>query len=45
VDIKVEGLSRTRTFRSHAFGKAGKWQLKVFRGDKELASANVTVEN
>ena len=44
LDLKVEGLSRTRTFRSHTFGKSGKWQIKVARGDKELATANVTVE-
>ncbi len=44
-DVKVEGFSRTRTFRSHQFGKPGKWQIKVLRGDKELASTNVTVEN
>lgn len=45
VDLKVEGLSRTRTYRSHTFGKAGKWQIKVFRGDKELSVQNITVEN
>jgi hypothetical protein len=43
-DLKVEGISRTRTFRSHTFGKSGKWQIKVSRGDKEVGSANVTVE-
>jgi hypothetical protein len=45
LDVTVEGLSRTRTYRSQTFGKAGKWQIKVMRGDKELASTNVTVEN
>jgi hypothetical protein len=44
VDVKVEGLSRTRTYRSHTFGKSGKWQIKLARGDKELATANITVE-
>jgi hypothetical protein len=44
IDLKIEGFSRTRTFRSHQFGKAGKWQIKVLRGDKELGAASVTVE-
>jgi hypothetical protein len=44
IDVKIEGLSRTRTYRSHTFSKAGKWQIKVLRADKELASATVIVE-
>jgi hypothetical protein len=44
LDLKIEGLSRTRTFRSHQFGKPGKWQIRVLRGDKELGTANITVE-
>lgn len=44
-DLKVEGFSRTRSFRGHQFSKPGKWLIKVLRGDKELSSVAVTVEN
>lgn len=44
VDLKVEGLSRTRTFRSHTLGKTGTWQIKIARGDRELTTATITVE-
>jgi hypothetical protein len=43
-DLKVEGFSRTRSFRSHQFTKSGKWVIKVLRGDKELGSAQVVVD-
>jgi hypothetical protein len=43
-DLKIELSPRTRTFRSHTFGKSGKWQIKVARGDKELATTSLTVE-
>ncbi len=43
-DLKVEGFSRTRSFRSHQFSKSGKWVIKVLRGDKELGSAQVLVD-
>lgn len=45
VDVKIEGLARTRTWRGHTLAKAGKWQIKVLRGDKELGATSVTVEN
>ena len=44
IDLKVEGLARVRMFRSHQLGKSGQWQIRVTRGDKELATAAVTVE-
>jgi hypothetical protein len=44
LDVKVEGGWKTRNFRSHTLGKAGAWQIKVLRGDKELGSVKLTVE-
>lgn len=45
VDITVEGLARTRTWRQFTVSKAGKWQFKVLQGGKELGMGSVTVEN
>lgn len=46
-DFTVEGLARTRTWRAYTPKKAGKWTIKVLRGDegKELGSVSFTVEN
>ncbi|MDX2014243.1 MAG: hypothetical protein SFW67_28850 [Myxococcaceae bacterium] len=45
-DITVEGLARTRTWRAHTPPKAGKWTIKIIRGEStELGSATFTVEN
>ena len=43
-DLKLEGLSRTRTFRSHPFTKVGAWEIRVARGETELAKVSLTVE-
>lgn len=43
-DVSVSGLGRTRTWKASGLTKPGKWTIKVMRGDKELGSANVTVE-
>ena len=45
IDVKLDkGGQRSRTWRSAALGKPGKWDIKVVRGAKEMASAQVTVE-
>lgn len=44
VDITVEGLARTRTWRPFTVSKAGKWQFKVMQGSKELGMTSVVVE-
>jgi hypothetical protein len=44
-DITVEGLAKVRTWRAQTVGKAGKWTVKVFRGDVELGSTSLVVEN
>jgi hypothetical protein len=43
-DVVVEGLGRTRTWRSFTLSKPGKWQLKVMRAGKELGALNLVVE-
>ena len=43
-DVSVAGLGRTRTWKASTLTKPGKWTIKLMRGDKELGSANVTVE-
>jgi hypothetical protein len=43
IDLEVEGLSRTRTWRAETLGKPGRWQLRVLRGSTELAQAVVQV--
>ncbi|MBL9039173.1 MAG: DUF2914 domain-containing protein [Archangium sp.] len=44
VDLVVEGLSRTRTWRAQSLTKAGTWQIRIMRGGKELGLASITVE-
>lgn len=48
-DFKVSGLARTRTWRAYAPKRAGKWTVKVVRGEgdaaKELGSVSFTVDN
>jgi len=47
-DFIVEGLARTRTWRAYTPKKAGKWTIKILRGEggdaKELGSASFTVD-
>lgn len=45
VDLTIEGVSRTRTWRPFIVNKAGKWQFKVSQGGRELGTASVVVEN
>jgi len=44
VDVTIEGLARTRTWRTFTLNKPGKWQLKVLQGGKELGMTSVVVE-
>jgi hypothetical protein len=43
IDLKLDKSMRSRTWRPQGMTKAGKWTLKVMRGDKELGSTQVTV--
>jgi len=38
------GSLRYRTYSGNAMSKPGKWQIKVMRGEKELTSAEITVQ-
>jgi hypothetical protein len=44
VDLKLNTVGRTRTWRSSAVTKKGKWTIKVKDGSKELGSTSFTVE-
>jgi len=43
VDVTIQGLARTRTWRGYSLTKPGKWEIKILRGDKELGGTSVTV--
>jgi hypothetical protein len=43
-DIKLEGEGRTRTWRTQAATKKGKWTVKVTYKGKELGSTTYTAE-
>jgi hypothetical protein len=43
IDVKVEGFSRTRSWRAYTVTKPGKWQIKVYRGQTELGQTSFTV--
>jgi hypothetical protein len=45
VDVTVQGLARTRTWRGSSLTKPGKWQIKVLRGAQELGATTVVVED
>lgn len=46
MDIKLTSSLRTRTYRASTLSKAGKWEIKVVRGNemKELGKVSLTVE-
>jgi hypothetical protein len=43
-DVALSSSWRSRTYKSNALSKKGKWSIKVLRGDKEVGSADVQVE-
>ena len=43
LDLKLDKSMRSRTWRPQGMTKAGKWTLRVLRGEKELGSTQVTV--
>ncbi len=43
IDVKVEGFSRTRSWRAYTVTKTGKWQIKVYRGQAELGQTSFSV--
>jgi hypothetical protein len=43
MDITVQGLARTRTWRGSTLSKPGKWEIKVLRGSQELGGTTVQV--
>jgi hypothetical protein len=44
IDLKLNSVGRTRTWRSTTVSKKGKWTIKVKDGAKELGSTSFTVE-
>ncbi|MEW5740464.1 MAG: hypothetical protein AB1938_16170 [Myxococcota bacterium] len=44
VDVTIQGLARTRTWRGYSLTKPGKWEIKILRGTQELGATSVTVE-
>jgi hypothetical protein len=43
VDVTIQGLARTRTWRGYSLTKPGKWEIKILRGAQELGGTSVTV--
>jgi len=43
VDVTIQGLARTRTWRGHSLTRPGTWEIKVLRGDKVLGATTVQV--
>lgn len=43
VDVTIQGLARTRTWRGYSLTKPGKWEIKILKGDKELGGTTVQV--
>jgi hypothetical protein len=44
IDLKLNSVGRTRTWRSTTVSKKGKWTIRVKDGAKELGSTSFTVE-
>ena len=43
-DVKLDTEGRSRTWRSHALSKKGKWTITAVRGGTVLGSTTITVE-
>jgi hypothetical protein len=43
-DVALSSSWRSRTYKSNALSKKGKWSIKILRGAKEVGSADVQVE-
>ncbi|MEW6430973.1 MAG: hypothetical protein AB1730_05635 [Myxococcota bacterium] len=44
VDITIQGLARTRTWRGYSLTKPGKWEIKILRGAQEVGGTTVQVQ-
>ena len=44
-DLRLNNAGRSRAWRTANLSKAGTWEIKVVRGDKELAAQSVIVKD